>query len=168
VTQPTAKRLVATEDASREASVSRLRSDPSSFEKAFVDTSVLVYAVDEDEPAKRDIARQVLGAAQPGELALSAQVLGEFYVTVTRKLARPVAETDAAELLRWLELLPVVAIDAALVKRGAEVSRSAQLSSWDGLVIAAAVRADCRRLLSEDLNDGQVIATVRVENPFAL
>jgi predicted nucleic acid-binding protein len=110
----------------------------------------------------------VLGAAQPGKLALSAQVLGEFYVTVTRKLARPVAETEAAELLRWLELLPVVAIDAALVRHGAEISRSAQLSYWDGLVIAAAVRADCRRLLSEDLNDGQVIATVRVENPFAL
>jgi predicted nucleic acid-binding protein len=133
-----------------------------------VDTNVLVYAVDEDEPEKRDVARELLGAAQPGELALSAQVLGEFYVTVTRKLARPVAETEAAKLLRWLELLPVVAIDAALVKHGAEVSRSAQLSYWDGLVVAAAVRADCRRLLSEDLNDGQVIATVRVENPFAL
>jgi predicted nucleic acid-binding protein len=137
-------------------------------DRAFVDTNVLVYAVDEDEPEKRDAARELLGAAQPGELALSAQVLSEFYVTVTRKLPRPVPETKAAELLQWLELLPVVAIDAALVKHGAEVSRSAQLSYWDGLVVAAAVRADCRRLLSEDLNDGQLIATVRVENPFGL
>jgi predicted nucleic acid-binding protein len=141
---------------------------PSSFSRAFVDTNVLVYAVDEDEPEKRDAARELLGSTQPGELALSAQVLGEFYVTVTRKLARPISEAQAAELLQWLELLPVVAIDAALAKHAVAVSRSAQLSYWDGLVVAAAVRAGCRRLLSEDLNDGQVIATVRVENPFRL
>jgi predicted nucleic acid-binding protein len=57
----------------------------------FVDANVWVYAVDEDEPVKRAQARAVLGPSAPGTLVTSAQVLGEFYETVTRKLARPVA-----------------------------------------------------------------------------
>lgn len=137
-------------------------------DSAFVDTNVLVYAVDEDEAAKRDTARELLASSQPGALTLSPQILGEFYVTVTRKLARPIPEAAAAKLLEWLEMLPMVQIDAALVKHGVEISRSAQVSYWDGLVVAAAARADCDRLLSEDLNDGQEIAGVLVENPFRL
>ncbi|HEY2767788.1 MAG TPA: PIN domain-containing protein [Solirubrobacteraceae bacterium] len=135
---------------------------------ALVDTNVLVYAVDEDEPEKRDTARKLLAASQPGALTLSAQVLGEFYVTVTRKLARPIPAAAATALLEWLELFPMVQIDAALVKHAVEISRSAQISYWDGLVVAAAARADCDRLLSEDLGDGQKIAGVLVENPFRL
>jgi predicted nucleic acid-binding protein len=60
-----------------------------------------------------------------------------------------------------------VAIDASLVAEAIRLSRSAQLSYWDGLVLAAAARGGCRRLLSEDLNAGQAFGTVRVENPFA-
>lgn len=134
--------------------------------EAFLDTNVLVYALDEDEPGKREVARRLLASAAPGTLALSAQVLGELYVTATRKLAKPLTPEQAAEVLEWLALLPVVPVDAALVKRATEIGREAQISYWDGLVVAAAARGGCRRLLSEDLNDGQEIATVRVENPF--
>lgn len=134
--------------------------------RTFVDTNVFVYAVDDDEPAKQSTARSVLAAAQPGEHVLSAQVLGEFFVTVTRKLARPLAPARAAEAVQWLTLLPAVSIDAALVTRAVHIRNEAQLSYWDALVVAAAARAGCRRLLSEDLNDGQEIAGVRVENPF--
>jgi predicted nucleic acid-binding protein len=93
-------------------------------------------------------------------------VLGEFYVTVTRKLAKPLTAPRAAEALEWLSLLPVVAVDAALVRRATEISRDTQISYWDGLVVAAAARSDCKRLLSEDLKGGQEISGVRVENPF--
>lgn len=132
-----------------------------------MDTNVLVYAVDDSDIEKRDIARGALESGHYGELVLSAQVLGEFYVTVIRKLAEPVPEEKAAEMVDWLGLLnPTVSIDAALIRRAVQTSRSAQLSYWDGLIIAAAAQAGCTRLLTEDLNDGQEIASVRVENPF--
>jgi predicted nucleic acid-binding protein len=134
--------------------------------RTFVDTNVLVYAVDEAEPAKREIAGNVLTSGQHGELVLSAQVLSEFYVTVTRKLARCLSETEAAQGLDRLGRYPVVPADTALVRRAVEISRSSQISYWDGLVVAAAARAGCERLLTEDLNDGQEINSVRVENPF--
>lgn len=135
-------------------------------DRTFVDTNVLVYAVDDAEPKKRDIARRSLGSNRYGELMLSTQVLSEFYVTVTRKLAEPVPDAEATETLNWLGLLPVVSIDTALVKSAVHISRSLRLSYWDGLVVAAAARGGCQRLLSEDLNDGQEIGSVRVENPF--
>jgi predicted nucleic acid-binding protein len=135
-------------------------------DSTFVDTNVLVYAVDDADPEKRDIARRSLGSTRYGKLILSTQVLSEFYVTVTRKLAEPVSDARAAEALDWLGLLPVVSIDAALVKSAVHISRSSRLSYWDGLVVAAAARGGCQRLLSEDLNDGQKIGSVRVENPF--
>lgn len=135
--------------------------------RAFLDTNVLVYAVDEDEPAKREVARALLADAAGQRFVLSAQVLGEFYVTVTRKLARPVDAALATAMVEQLSRLPTVALDAALVRGAAALSRSAGLSYWDALVVASAAGAGCERLLSEDLNDGQAIGSVRVENPFA-
>jgi predicted nucleic acid-binding protein len=135
--------------------------------RTFVDTNVLVYAVDDSEPEKRDIARAVFGSERYGEFVLSTQVLSEFYVTATRKLAEPVPEAKATEMVDWLGLLnPTIPIDTTLVKRAIQTSRSAQLSYWDGLVVAAAAHAGCGRLLTEDLNDGQQIGSVCVENPF--
>jgi predicted nucleic acid-binding protein len=132
----------------------------------FVDTNVLVYTVDDTEPEKQDIARQVLGSNRYGEFVLSAQILSEFYVTVTRKLTKPMSEAKAAEVVGWLSLRSRVWIDNELVKSAIQTSRSAQISYWDGLVVAAAARAGCERLLTEDLNDGQVIGSVCIENPF--
>jgi predicted nucleic acid-binding protein len=73
----------------------------------------------------------------------------------------------AAQAIDWLGLLRVVPLDAALVKAAVKTSRSAQLSYWDGLIVASAEAGGCKRLLTEDLNDGQQIGSVRVENPFA-
>jgi predicted nucleic acid-binding protein len=137
-----------------------------SADRAFLDTNVLVYVFDHDEPKKAQHAKDLLERAKPEELALSAQVLGEFYVTVTRKLKRPLDESLAAQAIEWLSLLQVVALDSSLVKEATEISRSSQLSYWDGLIVASAAAGGCQRLLTEDLNDGQVIGGVRVENPF--
>lgn len=137
-----------------------------SADRAFLDTNVLVYVFDHDEPAKRQRSQELLARSRPGELAVSAQVLGEFYVTVTRKLRRPLDEARAEEALKWLYLLPVVALDQAIVNAAVQTSRAAQLSYWDALIVSAAAAAGCARLLSEDLHDGQLIGSVRVENPF--
>jgi predicted nucleic acid-binding protein len=137
-----------------------------SADKAFLDTNILVYLFDHDEPDKTQRARDILEQAEPGELALSTQVLSEFYVVVTRKLARPLDVARAAEAVDWLGLLQVVPLDPELVKAAIQTSRSSQLSYWDGLIVAAASASGCKCLLTEDLNHGQVIDSVRVENPF--
>ncbi len=134
--------------------------------RSFLDTNVLVYAVDESEPAKRDRARELL-AAPDVPLILSAQVIGEFYVVATRKLAIPLDEADVAAAVAELLRLPVVPIDAELVRAAIATSRSAQLSYWDALIVEAAAAAGCDRLLTEDLSHGVTIRSVRVENPFA-
>lgn len=135
-------------------------------DRVFVDSNVWVYAVDEDEPVKRAQARAVFSPAAPDTLVTSAQVLGEFYTTVTRKLARPVAAEVAAGMVERMARLPVVAIDADRVQEAIAGSRSWQVSYWDALIIAAARSAGCDRLLTEDLTEGATYGGVRVENPF--
>lgn len=134
--------------------------------RAFVDTNVLVYAVDDADPVKRDAARELLRTAEPAGLALSTQVLCEFYVVVTRRLAVPLAEADAEAAVELLAKLPLVTTDVELVRSGITVSRSERISLWDGLMVAAAETAGCDVLLSEDLAAGATYGSVRVENPF--
>lgn len=136
-------------------------------DRAFVDTSVWVYAVDRDEPAKRTRARDVLEPTMDVDLVVSTQVLGEFYVTVTRKLARPVAPAAAGRLVERMCQLPVVTLDADHVASAIAGSQAWGISYWDALVIVAAESAGCGRLISEDLVDGGTYGSVRVENPFA-
>jgi predicted nucleic acid-binding protein len=126
-----------------------------------------VYAVDGDEPAKQARARTILhpeGAIDP---VVSAQVMGEFFVTVTRKLARPISPSDAGLLLRQMSELPVVPLDARLVAAAVAGSTDWGISYWDALIVAAAEVGGCSRILTEDLADGATYGSVRVENPFA-
>jgi predicted nucleic acid-binding protein len=135
--------------------------------KTFLDSNVLVYSVDESraEKAKHERAVELL-SAHPENLVLSTQVLQEFYVVTTRKLRPPLSGERAARAVRALAKLEVVGVDAPLVLAAVDTSRTAQLSLWDSLIIEAAGRAGCERVLSEDLNAGQVIHGVRIENPF--
>jgi len=135
-------------------------------DRVFVDSNIWVYAVDADEPAKQARARAVLDPPTADTLVTSAQVLGEFYVTVTRKLARPVADEVAARMVDRMAQLPVVSIDADGVQAAIAGSRSWRLSYWDSLIVVAAQSAGCSRLLTEDLADGSTYGGVRVENPF--
>ncbi|MGK7297515.1 MAG: PIN domain-containing protein [Candidatus Wenzhouxiangella sp. M2_3B_020] len=133
---------------------------------AFLDTNVLVYAVASD-PGEAHKRLMALDLIEREAFALSAQVLQEFFVTVTRKLAVPLSSVQAMEWIEQWEAFPCVAIDAALVKIAAEISERYRISYRDAAVIAAAGRAGAATLYSEDLNDGQVYDGVRVVNPFA-
>lgn len=134
---------------------------------SFVDTNILVYAVDRSEPRKSTIAAALL-EERAAELVLSAQVLSEFYAVSTRRLPIPLSEEAAAALVEELARLPTVAVDLNLVRDGIRWSREAQLSYWDGLILAAARRGGCHTLLTEDLSHGATIAGVRIENPFVV
>lgn len=134
--------------------------------RTFVDTNVLVYATDEDEPDKRARARALLSRAPADDLVISTQVLAEYYVTVTRKLARPLPACHAAARVDDLAKMATVRTDVALVRAAVETSRSAVISLWDALIIEAAHVAGCARLLTEDLATGSTIRGVRIEDPF--
>ena len=134
--------------------------------RAFLDTNILVYAVDEADPAKQDIARALLTKAD--NVVISAQVLNEFYVTITRRLKPAVAPDAAAKMVRALARLPCVAIDAQLVQLALHAAQRWQLSHWDSLVIEAARQAGCTRVLTEDLAGGANYNGLTIENPFNL
>lgn len=132
--------------------------------RTFLDTNVLVYALDDADPVKKTTARSLLTG--PVDAVLSAQVLNEFYVTITRKLRPAVAPEIATELVRRLARLPCVAIDAQLVQLAMQAGQRWQLSHWDALVIEAARQAGCTRVLSEDLAADTNYNGLTVENPF--
>jgi predicted nucleic acid-binding protein len=93
-------------------------------------------------------------------------VLQELYVSLT-KGRDPITTPEIAErAVREAAAYSIVQVDAELVLSGIDLSRKSQLSFWDALILRAAARADCGTLLSEDLNDGQVVDGVRIENPF--
>lgn len=135
-------------------------------DSAFVDTNVVVYAFDDDEPVKQQTAREVLDGPGDQVLVISTQVLAEFYVTVTRKLARPLDPATARQAVEHLNELPVVATDADLVLAAIDIAHRHQISFWDGLIVQAASTAGCDTILTEDLSHGSVIAGVTVMNPF--
>ena len=134
--------------------------------KTFVDTNVLVYAHDLDDRVKHTAARDVLRALwDDGAGVLSPQVLQEFYVNVTRKIAKPLAKSTARQVVSayatWC-----IDITAAEVAAAFAIEDAARIGFWDALIIASAAAAGAGRLLSEDLNSGQTIAGVLIENPF--
>ncbi len=134
--------------------------------RVFVDTNVWVYTVDRSEGAKQKMARDLLQRSRESDLVVSAQVLGEFFVTVTGKLSHPVPRAEARALVEQMSRLPVVPIDSQLVARAIAHSEVWQLSYWDALIVAAAGVAGCTRILSADMSDGAVYDGVQIENPF--
>lgn len=130
-----------------------------------LDTNVLVYAVDAT-PAHRQKKLKALQLIQQTDFGLSAQVLQEFYVTVTRKLSHPLSPEAAVAFIDPLSAFPCIATDQGLVIEGIRNSVKFQVSYWDGAVLAAACRLHAQILYSEDLNPGQCYGSITVINPF--
>lgn len=134
--------------------------------KIFLDTNVLVYTLDRHDPAKQQACRAILRQLQGRDRAvISTQVMQEFFVVATRKLG--IDPLQAKSILKSLENLEVVTVSPALVYEAIDCSLLNQLSFWDALVVVGAESARCALILSEDLNDGQVIKGVEVRNPFS-
>ena len=134
---------------------------------AFFDTNLLVYLFDSASPEKQGKARDVFSErATRDEVLLSTQVLQEFYVTVTRRLAAPLSADQAERLVRDFAAFPVVSTDAPLVVAAVALSRRHRLSLWDAMIVVAARAGGATELLTEDLQHGQVLEGVRIVNPF--
>ncbi|RFC62843.1 PIN domain-containing protein [Fulvimarina endophytica] len=130
----------------------------------FLDTGVLLYAASGRKAAydKWEIAQGLLTT----RFGTSAQVLSEFYSSAVAKGTHPLSRGDAA---RWIALLsqkPFVAIDADIVRLGAEHSENYEISYWHGAILAAAERLGARTLYSEDLGHDRTYGSVTAINPF--
>ena len=132
---------------------------------SFVDTNVFVYLFDSDSPAKQAIARDLVDN-HAAKFVLSPQVLGEFFVVVTRKLDKPLSPARGLEVVENLCQLRVRPVHAQLVRQAVRRSISSRLSYWDALIVETALDAGAVTLLTEDMQHGQDFAGMRVVNPF--
>lgn len=133
----------------------------------FVDTNILLYAYDAAAGEKHEAASTLVDRLwRERRGAISVQVLQEFYVNVTRKVAKTVDPEVAVEslksLARWRVHSPLP--DDVIV--AATLSSRHQLSFWDAMIVRSAAELRCNTLWSEDLNDGQIIEGVQLSNPF--
>lgn len=133
--------------------------------KCFVDTNIFVYALDRGAGPKQAEAARVLETLKEGMLGvISTQVLQEFYAVTTLKLRMDSGVVrNAMDMMCGLE---VVLLDVPLIREAIDGSILNTISFWDALILSAARKASCDTLWTEDLNHGQIIQGVRIENPF--
>ena len=132
----------------------------------FLDTTVLLYSISVD-PAERQKRERSVALLKERDLALSAQVLQEFYWQSTRATRSHRIPHDAAvALIRAWSRFPVQAISLEVVNAALDICRRYGLSYWDAAIVAAAQALGCDELLSEDMNHGHKIGAVTIVDPF--
>ena len=135
--------------------------------RVFVDTNILIYALDPADPGKRQVSADLLKTTIASRsLTLSPQSLNETYrVLVQRRRLMPV--NAARTYIRTLAPWTIAPLDAKTTERAFAVEDETGYSWWDCLMLAAALQADCRMFVSEDLQGGGEVAGMRIANPFA-
>lgn len=133
--------------------------------KVFLDTNILVYSLDQSDAGKREKCRGLIKSLiGENSAVISTQVMQEFYAAATAKMgADPLLIKD---ILRSLERFETVVISPMLIKEAIDCAIINRLSFWDALIVVSAESARCDTIWTEDLNHGQVIRGVRIENPF--
>jgi predicted nucleic acid-binding protein len=140
-------------------------SDEPSLE--FVDTNILVYAHDISAVEKQVVAKALLQRLwESGNGCISIQILQEFYVNVTRKVAQPLLSHEASEIIRDLSFWQVHSPCANDVLGAIDIQQHYHLSFWDAMMIQSAESSGCSMIWSEDLSSGQLYRNVEVRNPF--
>ncbi len=133
--------------------------------KIFIDTNILLYSLDQHDSKRQNLSRQKLKQiTQKDQGVISTQVLQEFYVAAVQKMG--VEPLVAKGILASLENFEIVVIQIPLIKDAIDCHILNQISFWDALVVVSAASAKCDLLWTEDLNSGQVIHGVQIENPL--
>jgi predicted nucleic acid-binding protein len=133
----------------------------------FVDTNILIYAHDSSAGEKHIKAKDLIrGLWLSGNGCLSVQVLQEFYVNVTQKVAHPLSPGEAASAIANLSVWQIHRPGVEDVLDAIRLQERYQISFWDAMIVASAIQLGCERLWSEDLTAGQGYDTVAVANPF--
>ncbi len=132
----------------------------------FLDTNILVYAYAPGDVQKQKLAQGIVGRALGGEAIVSSQVLAEFAAILLHKVAPPMGVKEVLVALDALGPIKLVHPDRGIVRRAVEARAAYGIHFYDGMIVAAAERGGCGRILSEDLNAGQSYFQIPVENPF--
>ena len=136
---------------------------------SFFDSNVLIYLFDQDAPRKRAVAEGLCArAAEEGDVAISHQVVQETLHVVTRKVKPPLTAEEAGQFLASV-LVPMwrVMPSTALYRHALKLQEQHGFSFYDSLIVAAALEAGCKRLLTEDMQHGQRIEKkLTIVNPF--
>ena len=133
----------------------------------FVDANVLVYAFDSSAGRKQQAAKALLERLWESNTGcVSMQVLQEFFVTVTKKVAKPLPVEDAKARVREFAAWRVFAPTPEDVLGAIDLHTQAKIGFWDAMIVLAAAESGCDVLWTEDLNDGQSLRGVRIRNPF--
>jgi predicted nucleic acid-binding protein len=133
--------------------------------RTFIDTNILLYAIDRADPVKQEIAIRLIETHAKNRTGIiSTQVLQEFHSAATRKLG--IDAKVSRQHLRDFRVFDIVQITPELIEIGIDTSLLHQTSFWDGLILAAAYAANANELLTEDLSHGQTIDGITLHNPF--
>lgn len=130
--------------------------------RIFIDTNLLIYYVS-DNQQKKEIVRDLLLSAK--RISVSSQVITEFVAVSLKKKINPLDETIRFAR-EFMELFEVTAVDATVILRSFEIMQTHKFSSWDSLIVAAALQSKASVLYTEDLQHGQKIEKMKIVNPF--
>jgi len=134
--------------------------------RVFIDSNILLYAVDADGGQKREMARKLLvELVFEGQIVISTQVLQEFYNTATRKFQMDAVAVKA--IVKGLGNYEVTPVSTQTIDEAIDLSILNKLSFWDSLIVVAARQSNCDIIYSEDMNSGQVVAGVKMVDPFS-
>ena len=133
--------------------------------KSFLDTNILIYQMDNRDVGKQRKCREIVKTlVLKHEAVISTQILQEFYVACTAKLKiKPILVKG---MMHGFQNMEVVTVVADLINEAIDTSVQYHISFWDSLVVVAAESAKCQYLITEDLNEGQVIRNVIIQNPM--
>ena len=135
--------------------------------KVFIDTNLIVYAYDSSAGEKNRRAVEIMKEIwNSGQGIVSTQVLQEFFVTVTRKINKPMNIGTAKEIIRDLMKLKTVTVDREIILKAIDIHKEHKYSFWDSAIIAAAIEGGAGVLLSEDLTNKHQIKGLVIKNPF--
>jgi predicted nucleic acid-binding protein len=133
--------------------------------KISLDTNILAYAEGANGSAMRDKALDLIQRLPPDAIVLPVQTLGELFNVLVRKVRRrPTRARDA--VLSWRDAYPTVETSSSVMVSAMDLASNHDLTVWDSVVLAASAEAECRLLLSEDLQEGFTWRGVTVANPF--
>jgi predicted nucleic acid-binding protein len=137
-------------------------------QREFVDANVLVYAFDSSAGQRQQAAQALLERLWQSNVGcVSVQVLQEFFVTVTKKVAKPLPLEDAKTRIREFAAWRVFSPTSDDVLAAIDLHAQAKIGFWDAMIVLAAAESGCDVLWTEDLSDGQLLRGVRIRNPFA-
>lgn len=136
-------------------------------DKIFLDTNILCYLYDSRDVAKQNSAQKIFSNLLTSyDIEISTQVLQEFCNVCLNKIHIP--NNKVQDYIKLFSQLPVHLNNSWTISNALTISNETQFSFWDSLILSASEESKCTILLSEDLNDGQIVHGVKIVNPFKL